>query len=153
VDRIPKLHFDVFSFARYPHIRPAQPAQKIKGRLRLLAQGKPKRVLLASLPRGFLDVLGQPVKPVRRTGASDALVRSLVVVVGDPMGYPLACVRKGGKKGFLQELFPDRLPEPFDLAQGHRVPGCAPHMADPLPLQNLLEPCLATPSSKLAAVV
>jgi hypothetical protein len=58
VDRIPKLHLNVFSFARDPYIRIAQPAQKIKRRLRFLAQRKPERVLLASLPCGFLDVLG-----------------------------------------------------------------------------------------------
>jgi len=58
VDRISKLHLNVFSFARDPYIRIAQPAQKIKGWLRLLAQGKPQRVLFASLPGGLLDVLG-----------------------------------------------------------------------------------------------
>jgi len=58
VDRISKLHLNVFSFARYPYIRIAQSAQKIKRRLRFLAQRKPERVLLASLPCGFLDVLG-----------------------------------------------------------------------------------------------
>jgi hypothetical protein len=58
VDRISKLHFNVFPFARDPHIRTAQLAQKIKRWLRLLAQRKPQRVLLASLPCGFLDVLG-----------------------------------------------------------------------------------------------
>jgi hypothetical protein len=153
VDRISKLHFYVFSFAGDPNIGAAQLAQKIKRRLRLLAQGKPERVLLASLPCGFLDVLGQAVEAVRRTGASDALMRALVVVIGNPVSQSLACIRKGSKNGFLQKLLPDCLPEPLDLTQGHRMTGCAPHMADPLALQNLLEPCLAPPCSKLPAVV
>jgi hypothetical protein len=58
VDRISKLHFNVFPFARDPHIRTAQLAQKIKGWLGLLAQRKPQRVLFTSLPGGLLDVLG-----------------------------------------------------------------------------------------------
>jgi hypothetical protein len=116
VDCIPQLHFYVFPFARDPHIRTAQLTQKIKGWFRLLAQRKPQCVLFASLPGGFFDVLGQPVEPVRRTGARDALMRPLVVVIGNPVSQPLACVRKGGKKGFLQELLPESLPEPLDLA-------------------------------------
>jgi hypothetical protein len=80
-------------------------------------------------------------------------MRPLVIVIGNPISQPLACVRKGGKKGFLQELLPDRLPEPLDLAQCHRMPGGTAHVANPLALQNLLEPCLAPPGSKLAAVV
>ena len=153
MDRISELHFYVFPFARDPNIGAAQLAQKIKRRLRLLAQGKPQCVLLASLPCGLLDVLGQAVEPVRGTGTADTLMRSLVVVVGDPMSNPLACVRKGGKKGFLQELLPERLPEPLDLAQCHRMLRCTSNVADPLPLEYLLEPCLTAPGSKLSAVV
>jgi hypothetical protein len=97
MDRIPELHLNVFSFACYPHIRAAQLAQKIKGWLRLLAQGKPQRVLLASLSSGFFNILGQPVKPVRGTPASDALMRSLVVVQLDNtrpiVPKPLWCIR------------------------------------------------------------
>jgi hypothetical protein len=58
VDRISKLHLNVFSFARDPNVRVAQLAQKIKRWLRLLAQRKPERILFAPLPCGFLDVLG-----------------------------------------------------------------------------------------------
>jgi hypothetical protein len=153
VDRIPQLHFNVFPFARDPHIRTAQLSQKIKGWLRLLTQRKPQCVLFASLPRGFLDVLGQPVEPVCRTGAPDALMRPLMVVIGNPVSQPLACIRKGSKKRFLQELLPESFPEPLDLAQRHRMLWCASNVADPLPLENFLEPCLAAPGSKLSAVV
>jgi hypothetical protein len=58
VDRISELYFNVFPFAGHPYIRTAQLAQKIKWWLRLLAQSKPERILLASLPGGLLDVLG-----------------------------------------------------------------------------------------------
>jgi hypothetical protein len=76
-----------------------------------------------------------------------------MIVEGNPMGNPLACVRKGSKDGFFQEFLPDRLPEPLDLAQGHRMLGGTSHMADPLALQYLLEARLAPPGCKLAAVV
>jgi hypothetical protein len=153
VDRISEFHFNVFSFACNPHIRTAQLAQKIKRWLRLLAQRKPQRVILASLPGGFLDVLGQPVKPVRGAAASDTLMRPLVIVIGNPISQPLACVCKGGKDGFLQKLLPDRLPEPLDLAQRHGMLRCASNVADPLALEYLLEACLTPPGSKLPAVV
>jgi hypothetical protein len=80
-------------------------------------------------------------------------MRSLVVVIGNPISQPLACIRERGKKGFLQELLPERLPEPLDLAQCHRMLRCTSNVADPLPLEYLLEPCLTAPGSKLSAVV
>jgi hypothetical protein len=153
VNRIPELDLDLIPFARHPHIRTAQLPQKIKRRLGLLSQRKPKRVLLASLPGGLLDVLGQPVETVRRACTPDALMRPLMIVKGNPMGNPLARVREGSKQSLLQKLLPDCLPEPLDLAQGHRMTGGTAHVADPLALQDLLEPRLPPPGCKLAAVV
>jgi len=47
------------------------------------------------------------------------LVRPLVVVVLHPEPHPLARGLEAVELGAHQELLPDRLPEPFDLAQGH----------------------------------
>jgi hypothetical protein len=77
----------------------------------------------------------------------------LVIVIGNPVSQPLACVCKGGKKGFLQELLPDRFPEPLDLAQCHRMSRGTAHVANTLALENLLEPGLAPPRSKLSTIV
>jgi hypothetical protein len=48
-------------------------------------------------------------------------MRPLVVVVFHPQAYPLARRLEAVELGPHQELFPDRLPESFDLAQGHRM--------------------------------
>ena len=69
------------------------------------------------------------------------------------MGQPLTGIGKGGKHGVGQELLPDRAPETLDLAQGHRMMGCAAYVLDPLPAQHLLKPALAAPGHELTAVV
>jgi hypothetical protein len=153
VDCIPQTDFDLFPLAHYPDVRIPQLAQKIQGRLCLLAQGQPQRVLLTPLTGGFLDVRGQTVEPVRRAGSLNALMRPLVIIVRHPVGNPLAGIRKRSKQSFLQKFLPDRLPEPLDLAQRHRMVCRAAHMSDPLLLQDLLKPRLASPGCKLPAVV
>jgi hypothetical protein len=80
-------------------------------------------------------------------------MRALMIIIGNPISQPLACIRKGSKKSFLQKLLPDRFPKTLDLAQCHWMARRTSHVANPLPLQDLLEPRLATPGSKLAAVV
>jgi hypothetical protein len=153
VDRIPQLHLDVIPFASYPYIRLSELTEKIEGRLRLLAQGKPQGVFPAPLPRRLFDVLRQPIEPVGRAPAPDPLVRSLVIVIGYPVGDTLAGIGKGGKEGFGYELLPDRLPEPLDLPECHGMTWCTADMADALPLEHLLKPCLPPPGSKLPPVV
>jgi hypothetical protein len=80
-------------------------------------------------------------------------MRPLVIIIGNPISQPLTCVRKGRKKGFLQELLPERFPKTLDLAQCHGMLRCASNVADPLALENLLEPRLAPPRSKLSTIV
>jgi len=46
-------------------------------------------------------------------------MRPLVVVVFHPQAHPLARRLETVELRSHQELFPDRLPEPFDLAQRH----------------------------------
>jgi hypothetical protein len=69
------------------------------------------------------------------------------------MLQPTAGVRERGEDSILQKLPPDRLPEPLDLAQRHRMLRCAAHVLYTLLSQYLLEPCLTTPGHELAAVV
>jgi hypothetical protein len=42
-----------------------------------------------------------------------------MVVVFHPQAHPLACRLEAVELRSHQALFPDGLPEPFDLAQGH----------------------------------
>jgi hypothetical protein len=100
VDRLSQLHLDVIPFAGDPYIRPSELTEKIQGRLRLLAQGKAECVLPAALACSLFDILCEPVEPVSGAPAPDSLVRSLVVVIGDPVGNTLAGIGKGGKEGF-----------------------------------------------------
>jgi hypothetical protein len=153
VDRIAQLHLDVLSLARDPDVGLPEFAKKKQGMSSLLAQGQPERVLLTALFECLLHVSSDPVEPVCRTGPSNALVRPLVIVIGNPMGQPLAGIGKGSEKGIREELLPDRAPESLDLAQGHRVMGCTAHVFHPLPLEHLLKPALAPPGYELPTVV
>jgi hypothetical protein len=123
VHGIADLHLDIISLADYPDIDPSQLAQKIQRGLWFLAQSQPQAVFLATLADCLLDILGHTIKPVRRTRTIDPLMRALVVVITHPVVQTLTGIRERSKHRFFQELAPDRLPEPLDLAQGHRVVG------------------------------
>ena len=80
-------------------------------------------------------------------------MRTLVVVIVNPVLQPTAGIRERGEHGFLEKLPPDRLPEALDLAQRHRVLRRTADMLHALLSQHLLEPRLPTPGHELAAVV
>jgi hypothetical protein len=153
VYRIAHLDLDLFTLAHNTHIRAAQLAQQVQWRLRLLSQGQTQRVVLATLLHGFFHVVGDPVEPIRRTGPIQPLVWTLVVVIVNPVLQPTAGVRERGEYRLLEKLPPDRLPEPLDLAQRHRMLGRAAHVLHTLLPQHLLKPRLTTPGHELAAVV
>ena len=96
--------------------------------------------------------LFDPVIPVRRAQHVQSLVRPLVVVILHPPAYAFPRLLEGRKTRPVQELFPDRLPEPFDLAQGLRVVRSAADMLDPVACQFLLELGLAIPTRILPPV-
>ncbi len=135
MDLVTEFDLDLLALARHPHVRAAELAQKVQRRLGLLAQRQSKGVLLAALTHGRLHVIGEAVETIRRTGTGDALVRTLVVVVGDPVRQTLGGIRKRREDRVGQEFRPDRLPEALDLAQRHRMVRRAAHMVDALALQ------------------
>ncbi len=114
--RIAHIDLDLFALAHHTHIHAAQLAQQVQRRLRFLSQRQTQRVVLATLLHGFFHVVGDPVEPIRRTGPVDPLMRTLVVVIVNPVLQPTAGVRERGEHGLLEKLPPDRLPEPLDLA-------------------------------------
>ena len=118
---IADLHFDIVSLANNADIGSAQLAQQIKRKLRLLAQRQTQTVFAATLAQGRVLVLGHTIKTVGRTRTIDSLMRTLMVVKPHPVIQPLTSVSKGGEHRFFQKLTPDRLPEPPDLAQRHRM--------------------------------
>ena len=121
--RVAHLHLDVVALAHDTNVRPAQLAQQVERLLRLLTQRQPQAVLLAALADCTVDVLGHTIEPVRGACTVDPLVRTLVVVVAHPVVQTLARVGERSEHRLFEELAPDRLPEPLDLAQGHRVVG------------------------------
>jgi hypothetical protein len=153
VHHIAHLDLDLFPLTNHADVGATKLTQQVQRRLRLLAQGQTERVLLASLPHRLFDVLRNAVEPVGRACTVDPLMRSLVVVVVDPVLQPTAGIGERGKDRLLEVLPPDRLPEPLDLAQRHRMVRSAAHMLNSLLTQDLLESRLAAPGNKLAAVV
>ncbi len=153
MDGVADADLHVLVLPGHTHIGLAELAEQIERRLRLLSKGEPQRVLAAALTHRLLLVFRYTVEAVSRTGAGDPLMRTLMIVIVNPMFKTLARISEGRKDRLLQEFRPEGLPEALDLAQGHRVMRRAPDVADALPLQDLLEAALAPPRDKLAAVV
>ncbi len=63
----------------------------------LLTKGKTQSVLLTALTESFLHVTGDTVETIGGTGAVYPLVRTLMVVVGDPVGKALTGIGEGCK--------------------------------------------------------
>lgn len=80
-------------------------------------------------------------------------MRPLVVVVLHPQSHPLAGRLETVELRAHQELLPDRLPEPFDLAQGHGMMGSALKVVDPILMQLRLETGRPTPTAILATLI
>jgi len=116
VYRIAHLDLDLVALAHHTHIRSAQLTQQIQRRLWLLSQSQTQRVVLATLLHRFFHVVGDAVEPIRGTGPVEPLVRTLVVVIVNPVLQPTAGVGERGEHGILEKLAPNRLPEPLDLA-------------------------------------
>jgi hypothetical protein len=112
-----------------------------------------QRVLLDALLQGLSQIVGDLKKPVRRAQPADALVRPPVVVILNPQPAALNRLIEAVKLRPLQKLGENRLPEPLDLAKGHRVVGTRADVPDPVLFHLLLEAGLAPPVGVLPAVV
>ena len=77
----------------------------------------------------------------------------LMVVMLHPQPDPLARRLETVELGSHQELFPDRLPEPFDLAQRHGMMRPALEVVDPILAQLRLEARGPAPTGILAALI
>ena len=125
----------------------------VEGVHRPAAKGELERILLKPLLDRLLQLVGDLEEPVGRTQSPDPLVRPLVVVILNPQGGALHGLLEAVKLRPLQELPQQRLPEPLDLAEGHRVVRPGPDMFDAVFLQLLLEAGLAPPVGVLPPVV
>jgi hypothetical protein len=150
---IPQFDLDVLALTGYPYICLAKFTKKVQRRSSLLAKRQLQGVLPASLLERFPHVVGHAIEAVGGTKPFDALMRTLVVVIADPVIKPLRGVGKGSKVSVLQKLGPYGFPEPLDLAQGHGVVRSRANVRYTLTLKNLLELGLATPGGELPAIV
>jgi hypothetical protein len=78
---------------------------------------------------------------------------SLVIVVAYPVIDALTGIGKRCKHRLTQILTPERLPEPLNLTQSHRMVRSAAHVPNTLLLQHTLKTRLTTPCNKLPRIV
>jgi hypothetical protein len=76
-----------------------------------------------------------------------------VVVVLHPQPHPFAGRLEAVKLRAHQELLPDRLPEAFDLAQGHGMMRSALNVVNPILAQLRLETGGPAPTGVLASLI
>lgn len=101
------------------------------------------------LPQLLLD----REEPVRRAHPLQRLVWTPVVVVLDPVADPFPRFLERLEPRTREELVLQRLPEPLDLPQCHRMMRGAADVVDMIPLEFLLELGGATPTGVLPPVV
>ena len=100
---------------------PLHAADHVEGRFGLTAQRQLQQVFLDAGLDGFTQLGGDFEKTIRWTEAFNALVRPFVVVITDPKSDAFASRFEALELGAREELLPDGLPEPLDLAQRHRM--------------------------------
>ncbi|OGV84873.1 MAG: hypothetical protein A2340_16510 [Lentisphaerae bacterium RIFOXYB12_FULL_60_10] len=135
------------------HILLTHPSHHIEWRLRPTPQRQLLQVGFQTPFHRFTYLLLDREEPVRRTHPFDPLVRPLMVVVFQPVPNPFLGILEALEPGPLQELLPDRLPEPLDLSQRHRMMRRTSNMMDTVLRQFHLEPRFAPPGRILLAVV
>jgi hypothetical protein len=97
--------------------------------------------------------LGQREEAVGRAETIETLVRALVIVVLHPQPNPVPRLLKAIELRPFQKLLPDRLPEPFHLAERLGVMRLAAKVVDPVLGQLLLEAGFAPPRGVLPAII
>jgi len=131
----------------------AHPSHHVERTARLPPQRQFQHVLLHAVLDDLPQFLGDGKEPIGRTQPLQGLVRPLMVVVLHPQPHPLAGGLEAIELRSHQELLPDRLPEPFDLPQGHGMMGPAFDVVDSILAQLRLETRRTAPTAVLAALI
>jgi hypothetical protein len=143
-----------FALLRPDHHRlTTHAAHHVKGIHGPTAKRELERIFLKPLFDRLPKLVGDLKEPIGRTQSPDALVRPLVVVVLNPQRGAFHRLFEAVKLRPLQELPQDRLPEPLNFAQRHRVVRPGADVFDPVFPQLLLKPGLAPPVGVLPAIV
>jgi len=129
------------------------PSHHVERTARLPSQGQLQHVVLNAALDDLAQLLGNGKEAIGRTQPLQGLMGPPVVVVLHPQPNPLAGRLEAVKLRPHQELLPDRLPEAFDLAQGHGMMRSALNVVNPILAQLRLETGGAAPTGVLAALV
>jgi hypothetical protein len=97
--------------------------------------------------------VGNLKEPVGRTQPADALMRSFVIVVFNPVGDSFHGLLETVELGTKKKLALDAFPETLDLTQGHGMVRTRTDVLDPVLFHLPLKPGLASPVGVLPAVV
>jgi hypothetical protein len=131
----------------------AHPPHHVERTVRLPPQRQFQHVLLNAALDDLPQFLGDGKEAIGRTQPLQGLVRPLVVVVLHPQPHPLAGGLEAVKLRAHQELLPDRLPEPFDLAEGHGMMRPALEVVNPILMQLRLKAGGPSPTAVLASLI
>ena len=146
-------HLHLALFGPDDHGLFAHPAHHIKGTLRFASQGQFECVLLNAPLDDLPQLLDNREEAVGGAQSLQRLVRPLVVVVLHPQPDPLPCRLEAVELGSYQELFPDGLPKPLDLAQRHGMMRPAFNVMDSILAQLRLESRGPSPTGILAPLI
>jgi hypothetical protein len=135
------------------HRLAAHPTHHVKGSNLPAAKGELERIFRKPLFDRLPKLVGDLEEPIGRTQSPDALMGPLVVVVLNPQRGAFHRLFEAVKLRPLQKLHKDRLPEPLDLTERHRVVRPGTDVANPIFLHLLLEAGLAPPVGVLPSVV
>jgi hypothetical protein len=135
------------------HRLTAHAAHHVKRVHRPAPKGELERIFLKPLFDRLPKLVGDLKEPIGRTQSPDSLMRPLVVIVLDPQRGARHRLLEAVKLRPLQKLPQDRLPEPLDLTERHRVMRPGADVFDTVFLQLLLKPSLPPPVGVLPAVV
>jgi hypothetical protein len=121
----------------------------------------PQRLLLRQAQRVLSDLrldarahLARRAEvPIRGRQARKPLMRTLEVVVLQVQRHATLAVLEVGEHRAREQLLPQRLPEPLDLAAGLRMMRPALHVLDAVALQLRLELRAAAPGGVLPALI
>jgi hypothetical protein len=130
---------------------------QLAGEVKRLASGLLTRQAQRVVSHRRLDALAHHARgteePVRRRRPFKPLVRTLEVVVLDEQVHPTLAVLEVREHRPREQLLPQRLPEPLDLAAGLWMMRTALDVLDPVPLQFRFELRRAAPRGVLTALV
>ncbi len=150
---MPHPHLEVCAAGTDRQIAIAQPTHQVERQLGRLLPRQPQRVRLHTRLDGGPHRRRRPEVAIGRYQPVQRLVRTLEVVVLDEQPDAPLTVLEVGKHRARQQLLPQRLPEPLDLAAGLRMVRPALDMPDAMTLELGLELGIAPPAGVLPALV